>query len=172
VIQPKAAAAHHAALMEYYQGEVLGEAMFDSMLAGLSDEIERYKMGLLLQLETETKARLRPVLAAQGLPVQEDPSMRPQGERFARELQSASWAEKMSALHKAVAETYLPRYRELASQLPAVLRDVGEIMVEHESALVEMTRREIDGQAERSDQPLLKLLQFPLSRPRSRRTRR
>jgi hypothetical protein len=169
----KPAAAHLAALEEFYQGEVLGEAMFDAMLAPLSDAAERYKMALMLQLETETKARLRPVLAAQGLPVQEDPQMRPRGEQFARDLASSSWQEKMSALHRAVADTYLPRYRELAGCLPATLRAVGESMVEHEQALVDMTWRELNGQADRSDEPLLKLLQFPLKRPSGlRRPRR
>ena len=42
--------------------------MFDSMLRSARDDSERYKIALMLQLETETKARLRPHLAAQGLP--------------------------------------------------------------------------------------------------------
>jgi hypothetical protein len=154
-----------AALEEFYQGEVLGEAMFDHMLAPLTDPGERYKMALLLQLETETKARLRPVLAAQGLSVQEDPQMRPRGEQFARDLAASTWQEKMTALHRAVADTFLPRYRELTEGLPAALRAVGDSMVEHEQALVDMTWRELNGQADRSDEPLLRLLHFPLQRP-------
>jgi len=159
-------APHLAALQEFYQGEVLGEAMFDSMLADLADESERYKMALLLQLETETKARLRPVLAAQGLSVQEDPQMRPRGAQFARDLAAATWHEKMAALHEAVAGTFLPRYRELTAILPDALRAVGDSMVEHEQALVDMSWRELNGQAGISDQPLLALLKFPLARPR------
>src|SRR6266700_2833119 len=106
-------APHLEALQEFYQGEILGEAMFDAMLPSARDASERYKIALMLQLETETKARLRPHLAAQGLSLQEDPQMRPRGEQFARELAGATWNEKMGALVQSLSQTWLPRYREL-----------------------------------------------------------
>ncbi len=154
-----------AALQEFYQGEILGEATFDTMLQSARDESERYKIALMLQLETETKARLRPHLAAQGLSLQEDPQMRPQGEQFARELEKASWNEKMQALAQSLSQTWLPRYRELTATLPPPLRTVGESMVAHEQALLEMARRELAGEAERSDEPVRDLLVNPLPRP-------
>jgi hypothetical protein len=158
---------HLAALQEFYQGEILGEAMFDAMLRSVRDASERYKIALMLQLETETKARLRPFLAAQGLPLQEDPQMRPQGEEFARKWAHASWHEKMSELARSIDETWLPRYRALTSTLPASLRAVGESMVAHEQALLEMARRELAGNAE-SDQPVRHLLAHALPRPAER----
>jgi hypothetical protein len=161
-------APHLAALAEFYQGEVLGEAMFDAMLASARNESERYRIALMLQLETETKARLRPILAAQGLPLQEDPQMRPRGEQFARELENADWGEKMRALARSLSQTWLPRYRVLTATLPPTLRPVGESMVEHEQALLEMARRELGGQSERSDEPVRGLLVNPLPRPPAR----
>jgi len=163
--QPAPIAPHLSALQEFYQGEVLGEAMFDLMLESLHTDAERYKIELMLQLETETKARLRPVLAAQGLSLREDPAMRSSGEQFARALATVSWAEKMIALHRSVAEVYLPRYRDLTGTLPEALRAVGDSMVEHEQALVDMTWRELNGQSDRSDGPVLRLLRHPLPRP-------
>jgi hypothetical protein len=159
------AAPHLIALQEFYQGEILGEAMFDAMLDSVHSEIERYKIALMLQLETETKARLRPVLAAQGLSLQEDPQMRLRGAQFAQALVAASWTAKMSALHQALAETYLPRYREHAAAMPPGLRAIAQSMVEHEQALLEMTRRELDGDSQRSDEPVRDLLAHPLPRP-------
>ena len=159
------AAPHLAALQEFYQGEILGEAMFDAMLDSVHGETERYKIALMLQLETETKARLRPVLAAQGLSLQEDPQMRPRGAQFAQALVAASWTAKMRALHQALADTYLPRYRAYAAAMPPPLRAVAQSMVEHEQALLEMTRRELDGDSQRSDQPVRDLLAHPLPRP-------
>jgi hypothetical protein len=159
------AAAHLAALEEFYQGEVLGEAMFDAMLESARDESERYKIGLMLQLETETKARLRPILAGQGLSLQEDPQMRPRGAQFARALAQADWNEKMHALAQSVGDTWLPRYRALTATLPASLRAVGESMVEHEQALLDMARRELGAESEPSDQPVRDLLANPLPRP-------
>jgi hypothetical protein len=159
-------APHLAALQEFYQGEILGEAMFDSMLQSALDESERYKLALMLQLETETKARLRPALAAQGLPLQEDPQMRPRGQQFAKGLAGASWSEKMRALADSISETYLPRYRELTATLPPHLRAIGQSMVAHEMALLEMARRELGGESHHSDEPVRELLAHPLPRPR------
>ena len=158
-------APHLAALQEFYQGEILGEAMFDAMLQSARDELQRYKIALMLQLETETKARLRPHLAAQGLPLQEDAQMRPRGEQFARELEQASWNEKMRALEQSLSQTWLPRYRELTAALPPSLRSIGESMVAHEEALLEMARREVGGESDRSDEPVRDLLAYPLPRP-------
>jgi hypothetical protein len=160
-----ARAAHLAALQEFYQGEILGEAMFDAMLQSARSQSERYRIALMLQLETETKARLRPHLAAQGLPLQEDPQMRPSGARFAKDLENANWNEKMRALAQALSDTYLPRYRELTATLPPPLRAIGESMVAHEQALLEMVRRELEGESHRSDQPVRDLLVHPLPRP-------
>jgi hypothetical protein len=158
-------ALHLAALLEFYQGEILGEAMFDAMLQSGRSATERYKIALMLQLETETKARLRPALAAQGLPLHEDPQMRPLGEQFAKDLANANWDEKMRALAQSLSETYLPRYRELAAALPPPLRAIGDSMVAHEQALLEMARRELAGQSHCSDEPVRDLLAHPLPRP-------
>jgi hypothetical protein len=169
--QPAQGAPHLAALQEFYQGEILGEAMFDAMLRSAGDEAERYKIALMLQLETETKARLRPVLAAHGLPLQEDAQMRPRGEQFARDLIGADWHEKMRALALSIGETWLPRYRELTAALPPSLRATGESMVAHEQALLEMARRELGGELDRSDEPVRDLLAHPLPRPLLSRSR-
>jgi hypothetical protein len=158
-------APHLAALQEFYQGEILGEAMFDAMLQSARSDSERYKIALMLQLETETKARLRPYLAAQGLPLQEDPQMRPRGEQFARELARATWTEKMQALEQSISRTWLPRYRELTATLPPPLRAIGQSMVAHEQALLDMARRELAGQSHLADQPVRDLLAHPLPRP-------
>jgi hypothetical protein len=161
-------AAHLAALQEFYQGEILGEAMFDAMLRSAGSESERYKIAVMLQLETETKARLRPILAAQGLPLQEDLRMRPDGERFARELEGATWSQKMQSLAESIGQRWVPRYRELTDLLPPQLRAVGESMVTHEQALLEMARRELSGELDRSDEPVRALLVHQLPRPDER----
>jgi len=116
-------------------------------------------------LETETKACLRPILAAQCLPLQEGPRMRPEGERFARQLEGATWGQKMQALARSISETWLPPYRELTAQRPPPLRAAGESMVTHEQALLEMARRELAGESDRSDEPVRALLAHPLPRP-------
>ena len=49
-------------LNELYQGEVIGEVIFDRMLSFYKEPEIYYKIAVMLQLETETKARLRPTL--------------------------------------------------------------------------------------------------------------
>ena len=91
--------------------------------------------------------------------------MRLRGAQFAQALVAASWTAKMSALHQALAETYLPRYRDYAAAMPPALHAIAQSMVEHEQALLEMTRRELDGDSQRSDEPVRDLLAHPLPRP-------
>ena len=49
-------------LIELYQGERVGEIILDQMLSLFTEPEMKYKIAVILQLETETKARLRPTL--------------------------------------------------------------------------------------------------------------
>jgi hypothetical protein len=42
-------------MVELYQGEVLGEVLFDHMLSYFEEPDKKYKISVMLQLETETK---------------------------------------------------------------------------------------------------------------------
>ena len=53
-------------LVEMYQGEVIGEVLFNAMLSLFPEPDHQYKSATMLQLETETKARLRPALLELG----------------------------------------------------------------------------------------------------------
>ena len=66
----------HHGLIEYYRGETIGEVLFDGLLSSRTESRHRYVMGTMLQLETETKARLRPAMVKHALPIIEDPSAR------------------------------------------------------------------------------------------------
>ncbi len=52
----------HDGLVEFYRGEVIGEAIYSALIEATNDSVERLKLAHLLQLETETKAWLRPHL--------------------------------------------------------------------------------------------------------------
>ena len=72
--------------MEMYQGEIIGEVLFNRMLAFYDDPLQRYKVSVMLQLETETKARLRPVIMRLGLDPAESEESRRAGHKFAESL--------------------------------------------------------------------------------------
>ena len=58
-------------LSEMYQGELVGEAFFSELTKRYEDPDQRYKLATLLQLETETAARLRPAVLELGLELRE-----------------------------------------------------------------------------------------------------
>jgi hypothetical protein len=74
----------------------------------------------------------------------------------------------MTAMNAAMRDTFIPRFKEIAAIAPPEDQEMARSMVEHESALWEMTRREIGGMADRSAEPVVALLKFPLPRPRTR----
>jgi hypothetical protein len=151
---------------ELYQGEVLGEALFNRMLRDLEDDRQRHVVASMLQIETETKALLRQAVAARGLGLDEDDAPRAAGEAIAASLGALTWLDKMQQLQTGIRDHYLPRYQLIAAEAAAEDREVTAFMVRHETALLEVVTREATGQAEISLAPLDEHLRFPLPPPR------
>ncbi len=152
-------------LVELYQGEVLGEALFDAMLHAAQTDDQRWKLMIMLQLETETKARLRPAMAAVGADIAESPDHRARGMATAEALDALPWSQKMAAIHAELSATFVPRYEVIAADFGDV-SDVAASMVEHERALARMVRLEAEGLAEGSASQVLSLLSHPIPFPR------
>src|SRR5262249_20481334 len=93
-----------------YQGEVLGEAFFHAYLKQETDPQRRFKWATLMQLECETKARLRPFLSRLGLSL-EEADTREQLAEFVASYHSKTWRQHMEALMEAT-EFYLAKFRE------------------------------------------------------------
>jgi hypothetical protein len=150
------------ALGELYQGEILGEAAFDAILPHLDDDRQRYIVATMLQLETETKARLRPIAARYGLEVAEDPAQRAAGAGLGAELAGASWREKMQALHDITGGKYLPRYQEIAALAGPEDAEITRYMVQHEASLFEVAKRELAGDTANSVELVVSQLRYPI----------
>src|SRR5437870_5498841 len=131
----------------FYQGEVLGEAVSLWFIEHESDPMRRYKWGTLLQLETETKARLRPFLARLGLSlVQNDVSA--QVVEFTRDFADKSWQQQMQDI-ASVTDFFLEKFRAIEAAAPDdPERDMARAMVVHETAINNFARRELAGDAE------------------------
>jgi hypothetical protein len=147
-----------------YQGEVLGEAVFNLYL-GLEENAERrYKLATLLQLESETKVRLRPFMTQLGLSItQED--VRDRVEAFAQSYASKSWQQHMEEL-AGITNFFLEKFREIENDAPASEREVAHSMVVHESALNKFAQLELAGDSNNSLNDVIAQLQFPLPPPR------
>jgi hypothetical protein len=66
-------------LSELYQGEVIGEVILNCLLVQFRSPRQQYLLGSVLQLETETKARLRPTAAILGIDLVESEESRKMG---------------------------------------------------------------------------------------------
>ncbi len=151
-------------LIEIYQGEVIGEVAFNRMLAQFDDPTHRFKIGVMLQLETETKARLRPPMAELGLDLAETESARATGHELGDVFEGKTWLAAMEALRDGLAP-YVERYRAIAAEAPARYRELANSMVVHEESLYRFAELEIAGEGEKSLDGITAQLVFPLPNP-------
>jgi predicted methyltransferase len=117
----------------------------------------------VLQLETETKARLRPFLTRLGLSIAQD-DVRGQVAEFAQKFASKSWHDHMREL-AGITHIYLEKFRALASAAPDEDREIAQSMVAHEAAINRFAQLELDGDAANSLDGVIAQLQYPLPRP-------
>jgi hypothetical protein len=120
----------------------------------------------MLQLESETKIRLRPWVFHHRLDLFEDAEGRAEALSVVKSLKETKWLEKMKVFHDLTRDRYIPRFQEIAAMAPVADREIVNSMIEHETALFEMARRELSGMADRSVEPVVALLKYPLARSR------
>lgn len=153
-------------LVAFYGGEIIGEAIYSGLLECANDPFERLKLAHLLQLETETKAWLRPHMILAGLSIAEPSESRETGLKFVAALAKLDWPGKMKALVDLVPES-AQQYRAFAEAArdrgDAQQAAVCDFMVEHELGQAEFARLELEG-AELfiSLAPILRQSRYPL----------
>ncbi len=155
------------ALQDFYTGEVLGEGIYSAMVGFARDDEERFKWSVLLQLETETKARLRAPMIGCGMSIEEPAAERSKATALAEQIKSLPWRDLMQTLHDIIANEFVPRYQSHADAArargDAREEAVCQFMVEHEKAQVEFARRELAGaRADEALQPVVRFLKYPL----------
>ncbi len=150
-------------LREYYQGEVLGEAFFEAVLHDFDNPDYRYKICNLLQLETETKARLRPHLLELEASVQELESSREAGRELAKSFARGDWEEFISRLNEA-GEPLTNRQREVAQIAPHQFRELADSMRVHGEAIQRFCELELAGDGANSIRDVVAQLNYPVRR--------
>ena len=152
-------------VMEMYQGEVSGEVFANRMLAFYDDPLQRYKVSVILQLETEAKARLRPVIMSLGLDPTELEESRRAGHEFANSFAGLDWNEVMARLREGL-KSYVDRYSEVETMAPAEYREAAHSMVIHEQSLYRFTALEATSNTTNSLDDVVAQLIYQLPRPR------
>ena len=154
-------------LREFYDTEVLGEALYSGMLDRARNARERQVWGVLLQAETETKAWLRGPMTAAGVSLVERAETRERAQNFVGRVAPLEWEAQMQSLNQAIDGQLAPRFRDYAQ----AARERGEAeeeavclhMIEHEEAQVELIRRELAGEPlEQVLAPVRAQLRYPL----------
>ena len=151
-------------LSELYQGEVIGEVAINGMLPQFDDPVQRYKLTSILQLETDTKARLRPVLMELGIDLAETAEARQAGLQMATAMQGLNWQAAMDGLRDVI-KPYVARYREIAAGAPQQYKAVAESMLVHEQSLYDFLVQELAGNGDVAIGAVVDQLQHKLPRP-------
>ena len=153
--------AYPACISELYQSEVLGEQLFLALVAVARNEREKYHFGTFLQLESETKVRLRPFLGKYGLEFVESADSRDQIAAFIPVYEDNNWHEFLAQLQPTV-EFFVTRFQQIAKAGPAEDRDILESMVRHEESFLHWIEKETAGE-EGSLDLAISQLQYPLA---------
>ena len=151
-------------LRDLYESEIFGEAVFLALVPMAKNPREQYQLGTLLQLETETKARLRPFLFAHGLSLDETMDLAPGVELAVAGYQGLSWTE-FGAANIPIVGGYLRRFEVIRDAGPTEDRDVLESMVRHESSILTWVTMESQGVTEGTLDEVIAQLQYPLPVP-------
>jgi hypothetical protein len=156
---------HHAYLAgiaELYAAEVLGEGLASRWLELNPNPDQKYKLALFLQLESEAKVRLRPLLARHGLDLVEDQRQRSAGAAVAEKFASMPWKDAMATLAE-LARPYLERFQVLLTAAAPEDAPMVSFMVAHEGAVIRIAKQEAVGDGS-MDRELLTMLSYPLVR--------
>ena len=151
-------------LSEVYLGEQAGEMIFESLLMFAEDEDQRYIFSNLLQLETEGKVIMRPLLVKLGIPIEESKSLRNQGIEIAESFKGMSFKKQFENIHKSVKNYYLPQYEELSKLVDEKDSEaffIANFMGEHERSIL-LAADNIINDKHDPIKPIRDLLRFPL----------
>ncbi len=149
-----------ACTRELYESEILGETLFLALVQEAKSPRDRYHLGTLLQLESETKARLRPLLFKHGLSLDEvtDLSLIELAVGAYRDM---SWPE-FAGLNVPVVEGFLTRFEAIVNVGDEADHEILESMVRHEASILRWATMERDGTIDGSLDDVIAQLNYPL----------
>ena len=146
-----------------YGSEVNGEAIFSALFKVAHTDRDRYHFGTLLQLETETKARLRPLLFKHHIAFSEPKNLQPIVDGSVA-LYLEKGLQGFVAAAREVTASELARFAEIAKLGPVSDQAVLNGMVRHEAAILKWIDAERLGESETSLDDVVAQLAFPLQR--------
>jgi hypothetical protein len=140
-----------------YVGEVWGAAFFEALSQQTSLASIRDGLLTLARLETETRARLRPLAERLGLDTTIDPKDVAQGKARAEQWAGIDRREFARRLSELVSD-YVVRYDSLVEEAAPADTEILTFLAAHERALLVFSERELAGETQTALGPVLALL--------------
>ncbi|WP_168788580.1 hypothetical protein [Paraburkholderia aromaticivorans] len=138
-----------ASVLAAYHDEIWGETVFLKLAEHAPFASEHEKLMVLARLESETRARLKVLLARWGMSTDEPDGKRQEGIERAKAYCAMSWLEFAAAFAREL-PPYVARYRLLAESAAGADKPVLRWLYEHERVLLEFFRCESGGESTRS----------------------
>jgi hypothetical protein len=138
-----------------YQGEVLGEILFDRIAAQLDDPDHAHKMRVLSTMERKTKEALVAPLERAGISTDPDPETVQAAESLGEALAAVPWLDLVSSFEP-VTTQYAAMYAHIGELDPSE-QATADLLVAHEMALRNFGRQEVTGNGETSLTDVLSL---------------
>ena len=150
-------------IREALVGEMYGEGLASELAAAAQSRDEHDKWAAVLQLESETKVRLRPFAAKLGISVLEDEEERRKGIEAARAFQDVPRDERLKSIRDLVASA-VEWYERLVEAGPDADKPILRHLAGHERAILAFLDEELKGNTESSLTPVIDMLDHPLPR--------
>jgi hypothetical protein len=150
---------YRTGLQALYDGEVMGERLVLALHAAARTPREAAHFAAIVQLETETKARLRPLLLKYGMSLAEGADLSGIPGRLA-DYAGQTWRDYTAATATRLARV-LRDYEAIADLGPPEDQPLLRAVVAHEAALLAWARAEADGDEAQSLAAITGLLCFP-----------
>ena len=149
-----------------YQGEVFGEMFYCTLLQHFRSPKQQHLLGSLLQLETESKARVRPFAFEHDISLIESEYKRKEGAEFVRHVKDMEWIDAAASLVP-ISEDAVADYRRIANEAPEEWKPLAEAMVKHEFLILDATKLAAEGEDEKAADLVSSHLVYPLPQPPS-----
>jgi hypothetical protein len=146
-----------AEILEWYGGEIGGEAFFSALAQGTVEPALADKWRKLAQLERYVAGQLCTALEARGVQLPPATADRQRGVDSAKDYASLTWREALTRLRPELVG-YVRAFQAAESRMPEEILPLARLVTEHERALLEFVTCELDQGGRHSLDRVLSLL--------------
>lgn len=128
-----------------FKEEIVGETFFAALAQTEPDPRRAALWAKLSLIEARTVAAMRPLAVALGVIPADELALRRSGRIEAAEWQNLPFAEVMAIMVRDYPTGYVEEFRSMLPMAPPEARDLVQLLIDHEVAMVDMAKAEIAG---------------------------